>query len=227
MKRRSVLKRAYELLWNRYGPQGWWPGDSTLEIMIGAVLTQNTNWKNVQLSIARLRDAAALDFDSLLRMPQPELEELIRPAGYFRVKARRLRNLLSCIDEDCRGDLAVFLDRPPDLLRELLLSVNGIGPETADSIVLYAARQPIFVVDAYTARILKRHSWIDVEADYSQLQEFFHDELPRDEKLFNEFHALMVRTGKEYCRPTPRCEGCPLESLLPPNGPAEDYRGCQ
>jgi endonuclease-3 related protein len=219
MGRQSVLKQVFDLLWERFGPQGWWPGDSPLEIVVGAILTQNTNWKNVERAIDNLRDAGLLEWTALCTLPVEELGEIIRPAGYFRVKAQRLHNLVRHVTQAGFESLEEFLRLPTQELREQLVSIKGIGPETADSIVLYAAERPVFVVDTYTARILKRHNWIEAEADYHALQERFHDELPPQQALYNEFHALIVKTGKDYCRPRPQCDGCPLESLLPAGGP--------
>jgi endonuclease-3 related protein len=148
-----------------------------------------------------------------------DLEELIRPAGYYRVKTRRLRNLLAWLHERYAGSLERMFASRLDTLREELLAVSGIGPETADSILLYAGGMPTFVVDAYTHRVLARHGWIDAEADYYRIQELFAASLPQDAALFNEYHALLVRVGKEHCKPTPVCEGCPLCELLPERGP--------
>jgi endonuclease-3 related protein len=215
----AQLQRSYQLLMQRFGPQHWWPAESPLEVMVGAILTQNTNWQNVERALNQMREHNLLQWPHLHTVAIEELAELIRPAGYYRVKAQRLRNLTRLIAELYDGDLDRFLSLDRDTLRELLLSVRGIGPETADSIILYAARQPIFVVDTYTARVMKRHAWIEPEADYAALQDGFHSVLPEDTEMFNEFHALIVRVGKEYCRPQPRCEGCPLESLLPATGP--------
>lgn len=221
MSTASPLHQAYQLLYNHYGPQGWWPAEDPLEVMVGAVLTQNTAWRNVERAIHNLKEADGLSLAALVRMPDAELEELIRPAGYFRVKTRRLKSLLTRIDTDFDGDLDRLLSLPTSDLRQWLLAVHGIGPETADSILLYAALRPVFVVDAYTARMVKRHGWLDMEADYHSLQTQFHEALPEDVPMFNEYHALIVRVGKEFCRPTPRCDGCPLESLLPGQGPCE------
>jgi endonuclease III related protein len=215
----SVLNDVYDRLLARFGPQRWWPGDSPFEVMLGAVLVQNTSWKNVELAIGNLREAGVLDPHRLDKLPQAELEELIRPAGYFRVKARRLRNLLSWLVGRHGGSLEALAAIGDDALREELLEIHGIGPETADSILLYALARSSFVVDAYTARVFARHGWIDAEADYHQIQEYFQGGLVADAAMFNEYHALLVRLGKEYCRKTPKCEGCPLEDLLPAGGP--------
>lgn len=201
----------YTALFDHFGPQHWWPGDTPFEIMVGAVLTQNTAWTNVSRAIANLRDADLLRFDAVLALPTAELARFIRPAGYYNLKAKRLHNLLARIASE-HGDLDAFLGQDTKALRESLLAINGIGPETADSIALYAAGKPLFVIDAYTHRILNRHGLAPEEADYHSLQKRFMDELPSDPRLFNEFHALLVRLGKEFCKKsTPLCQGCPLE----------------
>lgn len=212
------LSEIYDRLFQRFGPQHWWPAQTPFEVLVGAVLTQNTAWSNVARAMDNLRQANLLSPERLYRLPDAELEELIRPAGYFRLKARRLKNLLAVIVNQHGGSLDTFFDLPTETLRESLLQVNGVGPETADSILLYAAGRPRFVVDAYTHRVLKRHAWIEPEADYHAVQEFLESSLPTDAALYNEFHALLVRVGHEHCRRTPRCEGCPLVELLPPGG---------
>lgn len=215
----KILRNAYRRLFDAFGPQHWWPGESPWEIVVGAVLTQNTSWNNVERAIENLRDADALDLDRLHTMPTDELAELIRPAGYYRVKARRLKNLIELIVNRFDGSLEELFALGQHRLRDELLAVNGIGPETADSIVLYAAQFPTFVVDAYTARILKRHGWIEPEADYDAIKDYFESNLVSDVRLFNEYHALLVRLGKEFCRKTPKCDECPLVHLLPESGP--------
>lgn len=216
----STAYRVYRLLHDACGPQGWWPAESPFEVMVGAVLVQNTAWSNVTRAIAQLRDADVLEPRRLLALTPTELEELVRPAGYYRVKAQRLRNLLRWFVDDYDGDLARVGDVPLTQLREELLALNGIGPETADSILLYALERPVFVVDAYTLRIWARHGWIDHDADYYALQAEIADALPSDPALFNELHALLVRVGKDYCKKSrPRCDACPLRELLPPDGP--------
>ena len=212
------LQMGFDLMLERYGPQHWWPGETKLEIVVGAVLTQNTAWKNVELAIENLREAQVLSLAAINQILIEELQELIRPAGYFRLKSRRLKNLTSFI-EDKFGSLEDMFQLDQMELRERLLSVNGIGPETADSILLYAGEYPTFVIDAYTHRIAKRHGWIEYEADYHALKSFFEERLPADEKLFNEFHALIVRVGKDHCRKQPKCEQCPLAEMLPSDGP--------
>lgn len=205
------LRAFYDALLAAYGPQHWWPGETPLEVIVGAVLTQNTAWTNVERAIANLKAADALDWHRLHRMSHAQLAELIRPAGYFNIKAKRLKNLVKWIVDRFDGDLDAMFALPTSTLREELLSINGIGRETADSILLYAGRHTTFVVDAYTARILKRHGLIDDEADYEIIKDVFESHLPADEPLFNEYHALLVQVGKRCCRPRdPRCDECPL-----------------
>jgi len=201
----------YEAMRQHFGDQHWWPGDGALEICVGAILTQNTSWANVEKAIANLRAAGALSVSALQEMPQARLAELIRPAGYFNVKARRLKHFVAFVYESFTDDIEAFLDRPAATLREELLSINGIGRETADSIILYAAGKCSFVVDAYTARILRRHGLIGPEDDYESIRELFESSLPQDVALWNDYHAQLVAVGKNYCRPRPRCPGCPLE----------------
>lgn len=215
------LHDVYDRLHATYGPQHWWPGDSPLEVMIGAVLVQNTSWKNVEKALDRLRDADLLDPRALCRLPADELAEHIRPAGYYRVKARRLHNLLKLVVDRYAGSLERMFDQDLETLREELLQTNGIGPETADSILLYAAQKPTFVVDTYTHRIFARHGWIDFGAGYYEIKEHFESGLDRDPALFNEYHALLVRVGHLHCRKTPKCNGCPLAEWLPGGRPLE------
>jgi endonuclease-3 related protein len=215
----SILLQAYQQLVDAFGPQSWWPGESPFEIMVGAVLVQNTAWRNVERALQNLHDAGVMDPHALYAVPAEELAELIRPAGYFQVKTRRLRSLLQFLVENYDGSLtAMFaVDRPT--LRAQLLGVHGIGPETADAILLYAGGLPTFVVDTYTHRILARHGWIDYDADYYEIKELCESSLPADSALYNEYHALLVRVGKDFCRRTlPKCEGCPLACLLPDSG---------
>ncbi|MFZ5833069.1 MAG: endonuclease III domain-containing protein [Planctomycetota bacterium] len=218
----APLMDVYRTLFEAFGPQRWWPGETPFEVMVGAVLTQNTNWNNVERAIQNLREADLLSPRALHETAPEELEELIRPAGYYRVKARRLKALVDYLIGQHADSLEAMFSLPPDELRQELLAIHGIGPETADSILLYAGNLPSFVVDAYTARVLVRHGWIDRESDYHQIQEFFHDALPQDAVLFNEYHALFVHLGKHFCRKTgPKCETCPLKPWLPPGGPLE------
>lgn len=213
------LKDVYERLLAAYGPQHWWPAQTPFEVLIGAVLVQNTAWRNVEKAIENLRRNDLLEPRALYEVSPEELEESIRPAGYYRIKARRLRNVLALLVERYEGSLEAMFDTDPAQLREELLSINGVGPETADSILLYAGGVPTFVVDAYTHRVLARHGWIEFRVDYYELKDRFESELRCDAALFNEFHALLVRVGKEHCGKTPQCNGCPLAALLPPGGP--------
>ncbi|MBN2476470.1 MAG: endonuclease III domain-containing protein [Pirellulales bacterium] len=218
----ATLREVYDRLFEVFGPQHWWPGQTPFEVIVGAVLVQNTNWQNVERAIDNLRQADLLQPHALYDVPVEELEELIRPAGYFRIKARRLRSLLQFLVERYDGSLEVMFSTELSTLRGELLGVHGIGPETADSILLYAGGLPVFVVDAYTHRILARHGWMDFQTDYHAIQEHFESNLPSDVALYNEFHALLVRVGKHYCRKSkPKCEECPLAGLLPAGGPAE------
>jgi endonuclease-3 related protein len=209
------LMEMFEALSNHFGPQHWWPAQTELEVIVGAVLTQNTNWKNVEKALINLKEKDLLSIHHLHVLAVSELAQLIRPAGYYNIKAKRLKNLINFIAEHYRSDLTELLDEGTESLRQGLLSVNGIGPETADSILLYAAHRPVFVVDAYTHRILSRHGMMDEQSDYAQLQALFMDHLPDNPSLFNEFHALIVMTGKEYCRRKPLCRLCPLQDWGP------------
>jgi endonuclease-3 related protein len=213
MSTRKQLIDIYHRLSAHFGPQRWWPAQSPLEVMVGAVLTQNTNWKNVEKAIANLKQAGLLDAGRLYQIDPEDLAQFIRPAGYYNLKALRLKALIAWLWETYGGDLQAICERPADLLREQLLAIRGIGPETADSILLYALDKPVFVVDAYTARILGRHRLISPPADYSEIQSLFENALPREVRLYNEYHALLVCCGKEFCRPKARCDGCPLNPL--------------
>jgi endonuclease III related protein len=217
-----ILQEVYDRLFAAFGPQHWWPGRTPFEVMVGAVLVQNTSWENVKRAIENLRQADLLEAHALYAVPQAELEELIRPAGYFRVKAKRLRSLLRFFIERYDGSIEAMSCTPLGTLREELLAVHGVGQETADSILLYAGHLPSFVVDAYTYRVLGRHGWIAFDADYSEIQEYFQSHLAESVELYNEFHALFVRLGKDYCRKTgPKCATCPLREMLPRGGPLE------
>jgi len=206
----NILLHMFNLMKDRFGPQAWWPGDSPMEVMTGAILTQNTNWKNVEKAIENLKASGLLSLDALQKISYVDLAELIRPAGYYNIKARRLKNLIEFISIKYESDLDLFLREETDTMREGLLSVKGVGPETADSIVLYAAERPIFVIDAYTHRILSRHDMTDETVHYYEIQELFMENLPADTSLFNEFHAQIVQTGKNFCKKRPLCQECPL-----------------
>jgi endonuclease III related protein len=212
-KTSQILMEMYQAMLERFGHQAWWGGETPLEICVGAILTQNTNWTNVVKALTNLKAARALDVSALYEMPTESLAELIRPAGYFNVKAKRLKNFIAAVYEHSGDDLAAYLDRPLSVLREELLSINGIGRETADSILLYAACKPTFVVDAYTYRILLRHRLIAIEDDYESIKELLESNLPEEIHLWNDYHAQLVAVGKTFCRPVAQCEGCPLEKF--------------
>jgi endonuclease-3 related protein len=205
-----------------FGPQHWWPGESPFEIMIGAVLVQNTAWRNVERAIANLREAGLMEPRVLYEISPSELSELIRPAGYYQVKAKRLHNLLRFVVDEYDGSLDSMFRTPLHALRAKLLAIHGIGPETADAILLYAAGKPTFVVDTYAHRILARHGWIDYTATYHDIKDYFESALPADAPLYNEYHALLVRVGKDFCkRSTAKCKLCPLAPMLPATGIVE------
>jgi endonuclease-3 related protein len=209
----ETLMTIYDLLFTAYGPQNWWPAESQFEMMIGAILTQNTSWKNVEKAIQNLKKRDLLSVEALSDIPAPTLAEYIRPAGYFNIKAKRLKNLIALIHEKYDGDLNRLFSGDTENIRMELLSVRGIGLETADSMLLYGAGRALFVVDTYTHRILSRHNLIGEEAGYYDLQTLFMDNLPHEVELFKEFHALIVKTGKDYCRKNPLCPDCPLEQV--------------
>ncbi len=204
----------FNTLYNAFGPRHWWPGDSPFETIVGAILTQNTNWKNVEKAINNLKRANLLEPKALYQLPYDILVKLIHPVGFFNIKAKRLKAFLQFLFKEFQGNLGKMFSSETEPLREKLLSVQGIGPETADSILLYAGKKPSFVIDVYTKRILSRHSLISEEASYEEIRAFFMDHLPQDIQLFNEYHALLVELGKRYCKTKPQCKGCPLEELL-------------
>ena len=212
-KTSQILMQMYEAARERFGHREWWPGDGALEICAGAILTQNTNWANVEKAIANLKAAGCMSVSALHAKPQAELATLIKPAGYFNVKAKRLKNFIAHVHETFGEDIEAFLDRPASTLREELLSINGVGRETADSIILYAAGKTTFVVDTYTCRILLRHGLIDGDYDYEMIKELLESSLAEDIELYNDFHAQFVAVGKNYCKPKARCADCPLQHL--------------
>lgn len=214
MRRRGrSLRAVYRALYRAHGPQHWWPGDGVFEIMVGAVLTQNTAWQNVERAIARLRAAGALDPRAILAAHPARLASWLRPSGYFNVKARRLKHLCRALLED--GGPARWRRLPTPVLRQRLLAVHGIGPETADDILLYAFGRPVFVIDAYTRRIFSRLGWISGREDYETLRGWCEASLGPDAALFNEYHALLVAHGKDVCRVRPRCGDCVLRRRCP------------
>ncbi len=210
---RETLTEIYQLLYDAFGPQHWWPGETPFEIITGAILTQNTSWANVEKAITNLKSADRLTPEGLHNVDHSRLAELIHPAGYYNIKAKRLKNFINWLFDNYDGRLTNLETIDTYQLRAELLAVNGIGYETADSILLYAFERPVFVVDAYTARIAFRHQLIEPEANYEQLRELFQSNLTEDTQLFNEYHALLVRVGKEFCRPKARCPDCPMDKL--------------
>jgi len=206
-----TLMDIYDALFAHYGPQHWWPGDTPFEVMVGAILTQNTNWQNVEKAIANLKRAKKLSARAIHEMPDTELAELIRPSGYFNIKAKRLKSYISYFMECYGGSVARMKKADCAGLREEILAVKGVGPETADSILLYAIGCPVFVVDAYTKRIFSRHGFFPEAADYHEVQRYFVERLPVDAKLYNEYHALIVRLAKDRClKQAGKCEICLL-----------------
>lgn len=209
-KLQDTLEAFYAELFAAWGKQKWWPAETPFEVIVGAILTQNTNWTNVEKALANLKAARMLDPQALHYATADRIAELIRPSGYFNVKARRLKNFLDFFFCEAGGSLARLSALPTPELRRKLLAVNGLGPETADSILLYALNRPVFVVDAYTRRVLRRHHLIKGDEDYEAIRELFELNVTRSRKLFNEYHALIVRLGKHHCRPTAKCDACPL-----------------
>jgi endonuclease III related protein len=228
---------------SHYGPQNWWPAQSRFEVIVGAYLTQNTNWSNVEKAIANLRRARLLSLSAMRKAPLADLETMVRPSGYFRQKARNLKTFISFLDENYSGSLSRMFSQPTEKLREELLALNGVGPETADSILLYAGNHPVFVVDAYTRRILERHGIIHSKTKYEEIHALMEQAItgakneslavrapgssprhkvsrisstPRSElaQHYNELHALIIRVGNQHCRTKANCEGCPLQNLL-------------
>jgi len=205
--------KIYSTLYRVYGPRHWWPGETSFEVMVGAILTQNTSWKNVEKAIQKLKGRGVLNPEGVHHLKKPELARLIKSSGYYRIKADRLKSFLDFLFEEYGGDLKRMKEERLGGLREKLLGVKGVGPETADSILLYGVKKPIFVVDAYTKRILSRHGIISEKASYEEVQRLFMDHLPHDEKLFNEYHALFVHLGKTLCKKIPKCDLCPVKSI--------------
>ena len=210
------LMAYYQSMAQALGPSHWWPAESPFEVCVGAILTQNTNWTNVSRAICALREGDLLDPKGLDELSTEELAPLIRPAGYFRVKAQRLKAFLAFLQTEADYDLEALVHAPLQEVRSKLLAVKGIGPETADSILLYALNKPTFVVDAYTARILHRHALVAEDVSYAELQAMFMDHLPQEVDLFQEYHALLVRVGKNWCKKSSaRCSQCPLHPHMP------------
>ena len=207
------LTHIYKKLYSAFGPQHWWPGETPFEVAVGAILTQNTNWGNVEKAITNLKNERKLNAAALHSLPVGRLASMIRPAGYFNIKATRLKHFMDFLVREYGGSMAKMKQEEVDVIRKKLLAVNGIGPETADSIILYALEKPVFVIDAYTKRVLSRHNILDHDSSYDKFQQLFHRNLGKDVQLFNEYHALIVRVAKEHCKTKPICAGCPIEGM--------------
>jgi endonuclease-3 related protein len=211
-KQKGQLKLIYQKLYSCFGPQHWWPAQTPFEVMVGAILTQNTNWSNVEKALNNLKQNKVLTAQKLTSLSRIKLAKLIKSTGYYNIKAKRLKKFLNFFFKIYRGSLQKMSRVKTGILRQQLLSVNGIGPETADSILLYAIKKPVFVIDAYTKRMMARHRLIPEDSTYDYVQNLFMQNMKKDVKLFNEYHALLVRLGKEFClKNKPRCEICPLK----------------
>jgi len=208
---RQRFEKVYERLLDSYGAQNWWPAESAFEVMVGAILTQNTNWTNVERALENLKACSDLDARQILEHEHEVLVEYLKPSGYFNVKAIRLTTFCAWFIE--QGGYEALKARPTERLRRELLAIKGIGPETADDILLYAFERPVFVIDAYTRRIFSRLGLVSETYSYEQLRQLFEEALGPDVTLYNEYHALIVRHGKTHCRPVPKCAGCPLKRL--------------
>lgn len=209
------LDEYFNSLFTALGPQHWWPGKTQFEVIVGAILTQNTSWKNVELALANLRDAGVFTPNAVGEVNIRRLQSLVRPSGYYRQKARALKAFVQFLRREYRGSLKNMFATPTLELREKLLRVWGIGPETADAILLYAGKHPVFVVDAYTKRVMARHGWIGAKAKYEEIRWMFERQFPGDVERFKEFHGLIVSVGKNWCgKQVAKCEGCPLGRYL-------------
>ncbi len=209
----AVLREIYERLWSAYGPQHWWPAQTSTEIVVGAILTQNTAWKNVERAIDTLKTADCLTWAALRAVAERRLADLVRPAGTYRIKAARLKAFVEVLWTDYGGSLGSLLEGEVDDVRRRLRGIRGIGPETADAILLYAGERATFVVDAYTRRVLRRHQVIDGSAKYETVRHLVHSAIVPEPRVYNEYHALLVAVGKKHCRMRARCTGCPLEPM--------------
>lgn len=207
------LQTIYQTLYKAFGPRHWWPGDTPFEVIVGAILTQNTSWKNVETAIKALKANRLLDPLKLLKVDEGILANTIKSSGFFNIKATRIKHFIRFLFEHYQGRLDNMFSEDLMPLREKLLTINGIGPETADSILLYAGGKPIFVVDAYTKKILVRHHLISKAAGYDETQAIFMENLEKDVPMFNEYHALLVYVGKYFCKRIPLCEDCPIKGI--------------
>jgi endonuclease-3 related protein len=210
---KHLLMKIYQTLYEAYGPRHWWPGETPFEVMVGAILTQNTSWKNVEKAIGHLKKKGVLNSEGIYKLRKSKMASLIKSSGYYRIKADRLKTFVNFLFEEYNGNIEKMGGERIEELRRKLLGVKGIGPETADSILLYGLKKPIFVVDAYTKQILSRHGIISEKASYEEIQGLFMNHLPLDERLFNEYHALFVHLGKTLCKKIPKCDICPLKGI--------------
>jgi endonuclease-3 related protein len=205
---RKQLMWIYKRLHSAYGPRNWWPAETDFEVVVGAILTQQAPWTNVEKAIINLKGHGLLDPENLAKAETALVEKLVRPAGFYKVKSKRVIKMA-----ESYGRIRDAYDMPISEARKTLLSMDGIGPETCDSILLYAGNMPTFVIDAYTKRMAGRYGLTqDEDIDYHELKDMFEEKLPRNERLFNEYHALIVELGKQHCRSKPECKGCPLEA---------------
>ncbi|NOQ42467.1 MAG: endonuclease III domain-containing protein [Desulfuromusa sp.] len=207
------LLHIYQILLGHYGPRDWWPAESPFEVVVGAILTQNTNWNNVEKAIVNLRQADALTLEAILNLEREELEQLIHPSGFFRQKAERLQLFCHYLHEHYRGSFESLFDQELNQIREELLRLKGIGPETADSILLYAGKLPSFVIDTYTNRLFGRLGLLSGTEKYSAVRDLFMSHLPEDIQLYSEYHALIITHGKSFCRKKPLCNSCPCADI--------------
>jgi endonuclease III related protein len=214
MTRQQRLLDIFKALLQTFGKRHWWPGDTRIEVIVGAILTQNTSWKNVEKAIHQMKEKGILEIGRLYEIDSSDLGSIIRSSGFYNIKARRLKEFVAFLHDEYGGHIENLLPVELHALRKALLGISGIGEETADSILLYALDKPVFVVDAYTKRFLRNHLPYPGNPSYSEVQRFFMDSLPADTYLFNEFHALIVRLAQLYCRKVPQCTGCPLEHDL-------------
>ena len=222
----ELLQDIYRRLYTTYGPQGWWPGDGPFDVVVGAILTQAAAWTNVERAIAAMKQAGSWSIQAIHAMPAAELALIIRPSGYFNAKAQKLKAFARHVVDAYDGDLQALLSRDLRPLREELLSIHGIGPETADDILVYAAEKPSFVIDAYTRRVVQRLGLfpLDAKSSYQAYQDLFHSNLEEDVPLFNEYHALLDRHAKDTCAKVPRCDACCLKDICATGMAADERR---
>lgn len=210
----TVLMEIFNKLYSAFGPQYWWPAQNDFEVIVGAILTQSVSWKNVEKAIFNLKAADMLSIDGILEAEDKNLAKLIKSTRFYNQKASKLKNFCRHIKNKYAGDIYKLFDNDVMTMRRELMAIKGLGPETADSIILYSAKKPIFVIDAYTKRIFSRMGYFDENTDYQNMQDFFMEHLQEDTGLFNEYHALIVKLGKDYClNKRPKCEACPLITI--------------